>query len=233
VAGAARSKADRDPAGWWTVDTTHEALIEFLDDPGVEAFTLTCQVREEKTSGIPVAGLFTSHRQVPDAAGDWHLQLEYSYREALGNYLASSVPKPRLPPGPGVKQYTPILVRPKGGNPDGTLVTRLNASRFNDHGDRPSNLHERTFQTDKPVDGGPWRTLEIRIDGATFSTAWDGQPVLAGQRIADEKVKHLAELFPDGLTPPLRFPGRGGLGVYVEGGAASFRDLVIVPTTSP
>ena len=173
LGGGGMAHAERDPAGWWRVDTTSEALVEFLDDPGIDAFTLTCEVRGNRLASIPQAGLFVGHRAVASADGDWHFQLEYTFSECPDNYMIPPA-APGLPVRPPKsKVYTPVVIRPGMPPAVGHRIVRLHGSQLaNGPGENPEDLNGWDIGRDKPVVDGPWRLMGIRARDKTFTVSW-------------------------------------------------------------
>jgi hypothetical protein len=59
--------------------------------------------------------------------------------------------------------------------------------------------------------------------------SWNGKDEHSIKEIDAPRLDRLQTFLKARPDPPLRFTARGGLGVYVEGGSASFRNLRIVP----
>jgi hypothetical protein len=235
LGGAGTAHAERDPAGWWRVDTTAETLAEFLDDPGVDSFTLSGEVRGNRLASIPQAGLFVAHRRIASAEGDWHFQLEYAYQECPDNFVVPPAP-PGLPAPPLAKSktYQPIVVRAGMPPATGRCLVRLHGSQLAEGaGENPEEFNGWDIGRDNPVEGGPWRQMGIHASDTTFTVSWEGKgeytiPEITVGRL--DKMQHFLRERPD---PPLAFKARGGLGVYVSGGSASFRNLTVVPGPVP
>jgi serine/threonine protein kinase len=224
------SQAHHDPAGWWSVDTTAVALAVFLDDPGVDSFTLTGEVRCNWRSDIPMAGLFVAHRTVKTPDGDWHFQFEHIYDECPDNFVVPPAP-PGLPvPLPKSKSYKPVGIQPGFPPAAGHRVARLHGCQLaNGNGENPEEFKTWEINRDDPVEGGPWRQLGIRASGTTFSVSWGGKDEYALPEITVGKLDKMQMLIRERPDPPLQFSARGGVGVYVSGGSASFRNLTVVP----
>lgn len=234
LGGAGTAHAERDPAGWWRVDTTAETLAEFLDDPGIDSFTLTGEVRGTWHANIPQAGLFVAHRRIATPDGDWHFQLEHIYEECTDNYLVPPAP-PGLPvPPPKSKTYKPVVVRPGVPQALGRRVVRLHGSQLADGpGENPEEFNGWEIGRDDPSEAGPWRQLGIRATGTTFSVSWLGKDEYKLPEIDASRLSKMQVLLRERPNPPLSFNARGGLGVYVAGGSASFRNLTVVPGPAP
>jgi hypothetical protein len=63
--------------------------------------------------------------------------------------------------------------------------------------------------------------------------SWNGKNMDSMREVTADDLNKMQRSFTDRPDPPLRFTARGGLGVYVEGGSASFRNLRIIPHPGP
>jgi hypothetical protein len=231
VAGAGAT-AEREAGGWWAIRAPGPALIEFLDDPGVEEFTLAGEFRQSVMGGFPETGLYVGRRAVPAAGdGDWQYRLELIYREHPGNVAPPDRPRPPPPPpGPKTKVYKPVETREIGG-PRAESVVWFHGSRFDGPGDNPEGGRSWKIEANRPEEGGPWRKLAIRARGDAFAVTWDAEPEYAVPNLRPDQVtkmqNHGGIEWPD---PPLHFTARGGLGVYVDGGSAAVRNVTISPS---
>lgn len=230
IGGGGTAHAERDPAGWWRVDTTSVVLVEFLDDPGVDSFTLTGEVRGLNLATIPEVGLFVSHRLVKTPDGDWHFQLEHVYGECPDNYVVPPAPAGLPLRPPKSKVYKPDVVRPGFPPAAGHRVVRLHGSQLAERdGENPEDFRSWEVNRDDPQEGGPWRLMGIHASGTTFSVSWGGKDDYTIPEIAIGRLHKLQSFLRERPDPPLSFSARGGLGVYVAGGSASFRNLTVVP----
>jgi Protein kinase domain len=221
VVGEKFSRSSRESGGWWGLHSTDAALAEFLDDPGMDSFTLTGEVRGVRTIGLPTAGLFVGHRRIADTSGNWDFQVEYGYKESLGNHLT-----PPAPIGPGDK-----LVDPKdvvlANDRDVRRALRLFGAAYDGRGSAPATVFARPMTSDRPTIDGPWRILEVRVNGAAFATGWEGNLEFSTGQLPLWMVEGVQDSLQVRPVPPLTFSARGGLGVYVYGGSASFRNVTI------
>jgi hypothetical protein len=231
VAGAGAT-AEREPGGWWAIRAPGAAMIEFLDDPGVDEFVLAGEFRESVPGRYPEAGLYMARQAVAAAGdGDWQYRLEFVYREHPGNLAPPGVPPPPPPP-PGPKTQKGVLIEKREiGAPRAQRVVRFHASRFDGPGDNPEGGRSWKIEADRLEEGGPWRKLAIRARGDAFAVGWDEEPDFAVPNLRPDQVTKLQNR--GGIEwsgPPLHFTARGGLGVSVEGGSAAVRNLTITPS---
>src|SRR5262249_46283887 len=216
---------------WWTVSATRETLIEFLDDPGVERFTLKGQIRANRHADIPIAGLFVAHRAVSDAGKDWHFQLEYLYRESPARFRpdAPANPTPPVPPPKGGKGFGRTGQHPRGRwNGEGRVW--LSANAFGGGDGKPEPLMTWSIEPDGPPGDGPTRDLAIRVAGQQFTVIWPGADDYTVDKINEKVLDRMRQLLNPQPDPPLAFSAQGGLGVSVQGGSASCRNLTLVPS---
>jgi len=205
------SGAARNPNGWWTLHSNDLCFAEFLDDPGVPAFVLSGEVRGEWANGLPVAGLFLGQRRLEDLSGKWDFQIQYGFREAGPNHRMGASGKAG-PPLQGEERFV-----------------RLLAKQDADIGNVPQTVFQAPILADRPAVGGPWRTLEARMDGNAFSASWDGKLDYTTAKFSARDVDQVQLFLKARPDPPIAFQARAGLGVYVDSGSAAFRNLRITP----
>jgi Protein kinase domain len=227
LAGEAASKMGREPDGWWAVHTTEGTLVEFLDDPGIDAFELSGQMRPITLSNLPRIGLVVAHRQVPTTGGDWHFQVEHLYKENGNNFLPEPPAGPPQADPPNTRVIRPVEMRAVGPPP--VRVIRGRACRFGATGNIPITLDGHDIDADARAVGGPWRSLSILARPDGFAAAWDGKDAVTVREFTTPELARMQGVLDGRLDPPLRFTARGGLGVIVEGGGAAFRNVVLRP----
>ncbi|HKB05923.1 MAG TPA: serine/threonine-protein kinase [Gemmataceae bacterium] len=235
LVGEERAKAGREADGWWTVSMTGTARIEFLDDPGVEAFTLKATMRGGRATEFPMAGLYVARRRVAGADGDYDFQLEYLYREAPASF-AMPAPGNVAPQGTPPQTKSTSYKRSKQeaqGDLNGLQQFRAFGGRAGQGVGDPKRIGKWTLPPLTPPGASPVRHLAIRADGENFAAVWEDEVVLPRAEILANDLERLQELPGRQPDPPLKFSARGGLGVYVDAGSASFRELIIVPGKSP
>jgi hypothetical protein len=228
IVGADSTRVERSPEGRYRVHATGTALVELLDDPGINGFVLHCEVHAEKMTTLPeLAGLFVNHRQIADPAGDWHFQVEYVFRESADNVLPPPAGDIQNPP-----QLPAIVAAGKvaGKDPEkpGLRQAIYHGSRFAKRGDSTIALESKSFRADKLAIGGPWRTLEIEARKERIFFHWEGAADYDVRLPLGKSKMNQAQLFlPVRPQLPLEVSPRGGIGLIVQGGSASFRNVVI------
>jgi hypothetical protein len=226
VAGEVDSKMGHETDGWWAVRTTDAALVEFLDDPGVDAFEFSADVRPINPAVLSRVGLFVAHRRVAAVGGDWHLLLEQVYEENVWNFRREFPQGPSAPVPPGAIVVEANKVQVIGNTPRWEVRARAYQA-----GDRNAlvGLIAQDVPADAPTVDGPWRHLVIRArpDGFAVSWAWGNAISVPGVPAAEQD--RLQGVLGGQAVPSVRFAARGGLGVTVDNGPAAFRNVVVTP----
>ncbi len=209
--GAIVNPRQRD--GTFTFSTFDPALLELVRQPP-DSYRFSAEVyySEPKRSGN--AGLFLAYSRTAGDGISHHCYCTWGF-----NAFA------RFPPGPGQAEATQRVefwvcrcARPVGG-------------------DHAVGLHMHTFPAGELATAPVWRRLAVEARPDSFQLLWEGEPV--GKGIPWDKIRAVfpdtrrelkdgvvVDLFPD-LSPP--FGPQQHLGVYVEGGEASFRNVAIQP----
>ena len=233
VAGKATIEQNAD--GSWTIDTTGEALVELMDEPGIDAFTLVAEMRENSRATIPDAGVYIGRRAFVSPKGEWHFLLDYRYRESADNYLAvpandSGPPRDRPILPKGVVIIKPNEVR-RGPEQPGELTIELRGMNFSGSGNIPQFILPPTpVPADKKTVGGPWRKLTTRANWQSFSLEWDDGSIYTAQpAIQRGWMMRVMSVLPDPKHRPSELTARGGFGIHVSGGSVTIRSAEINP----
>jgi hypothetical protein len=203
---AAKVEIGRD--GTLFVSTWSLTLVDLVRDPQCSSYLLRAEVRHDAARDPGgVVGVYVGHRKF---AGQAHALLRLSFNEISG---------PRV-------ELTAYLYREAGlsPNPEYTMTGRILPLQ--------------------PVGVGftDWRQLVLEVRPRAVRAFWEGQPLRtlggvqewATDKLAEnvrehqELVRETAPQEPTTSLPPDFFP-RGGLGLYVKLGSASFRRVVIEP----
>ncbi len=226
VAGKSKGKWGLADDGVFTVTVNDDAaLVELAPDPQTDSYRLTAEVRHDAAARrtLSDAGLYVARRG--EAAGDvtvhCFLQLAYNdIRTAEDEplYVVGGVPDRR----PRVNE---VMLRPRVfADPTGPW-----------HTDRTLTASARKFPQAGEA-GGHWRTLEIVVTPDGFTAAWDGLPMaLAAGAVRRELADSAAAVSEIPAAPPAfkaltpTFAPRGGLGLLVAWGTASFRSVTVTP----
>jgi serine/threonine-protein kinase len=226
-AGGARSSLSQAADGSFLVSTWAEhGLLELLPDVPCASYRLRAQVshRDSKTASASeaVCGVYVGHGVSRRPGGEVQLATFLHFNDIVRDQDADQGPrKPR--PFNYVKLATSFFC--EGG--EHSLVTGPLASRAG-----------AKFAPTGKIAQAPWHTLEVTVAPGSVRGTWDGRPVgeLSTARFLmeaeptlsawREKLPQQTNLLPD-LPPTL--PTRGGLGLYVAFGSATFREVVVTP----
>jgi serine/threonine-protein kinase len=208
------------PDGTFTVHTWSLCLLELFADPRHERYRFRVKVRHEKSDRSGEVGVYFAHRVFPGPTRDNHLFARMTY-----NDIRSVVPVAR--PRPGLHESMVRL----GMWIDGQVAVgqRWNVGE-NWTGGAP-------FQPHGEEGGGAWRELEVVVTPEGVWGTWDGQPVgdLPAARVTAVFTRHLSNALGRNPGDPFllqidpTFTPRGGLGLLLWRGSASFCSAVVTP----
>jgi hypothetical protein len=94
---------------------------------------------------------------------------------------------------------------------------------------KPERLESWSFEPGDPPGVSATRELAIRAQGQRFTITWPGAEDYRVDKVAPKVLDRLQQPLHQQPDPPLEFGARGGLGVSVQGGSVSFRNLTLVP----
>ena len=236
ITGKENTKIEKTAEGW-TIQTTGTALVEFMDDPGLDAFNFVVEMRANPLAGIPEASVYAGRKQLADPQGDWHFLIEHRYRESPDNYVAAQAKPGGLPDLDGKKGVGgDLLIRPHEAKPNpkenGERSIYYRLSRFADTGDLPRKVGSFPVPADRPEVGGPWRTLGIQASGQKISCTWDRRDVhnVGLDVYRNWRRDFVSKVFHGrGDRPPEDWTPAGGIGLIVKGGSVSVRFAQIGP----
>jgi serine/threonine-protein kinase len=210
-------------------------LVELVRDPRRERYRFRAEVRHDgHTAGTSRVGLYCCRRAYPGEGLPKHLfaQLSFDDRQpaaAEWDRLHGARPEGRdRPPRPSGNR---VFLLP-------TLAASLDGKA---HGSHPFAFPAPELFQPQPDE---WRTLELEVTPESVRAWWGEdrrQPVgeLTAQAVRQrvEKEQRLAlerdpgHRFLLGIEP--RLPPRGGLGLFVTSGSASFRNVEVEPLPAP
>jgi serine/threonine-protein kinase len=211
-AGAAQSLLASAEDGSCAISSFSEmCLLELLPEVPCDSYRLTAQVRQLKNEPSGRCGLYCAHQAWAGPGLDIHLYLLLRFN-GLGQ--------------PGRNNTSWLEVRLSGN--------RVDTPAF-DSGTKCA-AGPRFPPNQRP---GAWHTLELTVRPGLVQAAWDRQlfdlDLPAAQYTAQvaDLVKDQARLTPQyaGLlpAPPADLPSRGGLGLYVHSGTATFKEVIVTP----
>jgi Protein kinase domain len=232
---AGRNKAVIAPdATSFNITAADTALLELLDDPGIEHYYYRARLRSEPSSR-PKVGLYFARQTITQDGGTTHFVGVFRFQEPLVPNTSVSQPRDvsailkQLPKGAKVAAATIKNTAPDGDrsvewggyflpNPDARVVS---------YTDPIATPAMPLGGWDHPEEG---RLLEVEVAPAAFRLSWDGKELASVTRPIDSTViDRIAYRLEKPLDAPLQFSARGGLGLYIDGGSVDVLSAEIVP----
>jgi serine/threonine-protein kinase len=224
-AGAARCQTELSDDGTFTLHAAGRALLELLPDPLSERYRVTAQVRHEKSNQPGSVGLFVAHQAFPGGPADVQFFIDLTFNDVRGSkdlpvMIRNGQP---LPQAPNVVLLCPHLYSEEGRPPD--------------IDDRWSGRSGPQFEPAGEGRGG-WHDLVVTVSPDGLMAEWDGQEFALGRdaitKSAANGMDNLRPLkrdnpFVQRLRPT--FSPRGGFGLHLYRGSASFRSVTVAPIT--
>jgi hypothetical protein len=203
----------------FTVETMDLGLLEVVADPGRDRYRFQVEVRHDGAGQQSHVGLYFGYREV--GAGDGTRQ---------GRFFAL--------------RYTDRVPPAKRVGPDGKPVVVKVAVECRCFADRPGKLYAPHVPvgvglpiepTNPFAEPGPWRTLTVEVRPEGVKASWLDDK--GNEVTVDEASSALLEKLVRGRKAgskllsdvPTEHRPRSGLGLYIFGGKASFRRIVVEP----
>ncbi len=181
--------------------------LQLLTAPGLEQYRFRAKVRHDQDSSCGAAGIFFGLTTTPTANGDVLCYCTLTFNDL------TELP-PHNPPGKG---HNPVRLQVR------TYRPKTGAAYSRGVGD--SVLMNPAFVANKSK---PFRDLAVEVSPAAARIFWEGQLVCElTQGELSEAAHNMLYLEPALAGITVRFPPAGGFGTFVDGGAASFKDVVI------
>jgi serine/threonine-protein kinase len=218
-------RSEKDQA--FRLQSFSDCWLELLRDPQTDRYRIDAEMRHEASElSAGVVGLFFGGRVYSTAAGDFRIFLKLAFNEVYSDAdLIRHQNEDR-------KAAAPV----PSGNPVTVTAQLYGAGNEWGRGDSLEIVAKDLFQPKSPV---PWRSLGLRMTPEKVSVSWEGQeqPDLSfpPYRVAEMIEETLAKFnLPNPLSAPNvpTFNPRGSFGLYVDHGAASFRNIRIEPLRS-
>jgi serine/threonine-protein kinase len=224
-AGDANTTAVAAPDGTLTVSSWPVCLVELVPDSRHDRYRFTVRVRHENSDVGGLVGAYTARRGFPGPTRDTDLYVGVVFNdvrspaEVVPPHLAAKV---KGPPDAAVKLGAGLVGELAVGVPWEVYPDGVAGPRYKPRG----------------VAGDTWRELELVVTPEGVRGKWDGQPMkepltaryatAVFRDLRDSAVKgHPENPLLAGIDP--EYAPRGGVGLIVFRGSASFRSAVIAP----
>jgi serine/threonine-protein kinase len=206
--------------GAMTVQSWSCCLLELVPDPGTNSYRFAAQVRHEKSDEFGDVGLYFARRTYAGGPAP----LEFFTQLAFNGVRFPDIPLPPRPVLEGPLENE-VLLRPHLVS-DAGLKEGVSWKFFAVPGPRFEPLGESN---------GRWHDLEVTVTPSEVTARWDGQAFSTRTETVKNGLSRFMKLSPPkpGGPVPMGFvpiyDPRGGLGLYVYRGLASFRAVTLTP----
>jgi serine/threonine-protein kinase len=222
--GADATQVSEAPDGTFSVHTWGFCLVDLLRTAGWPTYKICAEIRHEKSKSLGEVGLFFGLEEIPTEQGTL-----LSFGQVMFDDVNSEADISRLRP-PGLPGPIP---EPQG---NAIYFEPFLYSLLSDGTERTQRLNTGSpdFRFEPFKNGNEWRTITIFVGDSEIVASWaDGKKI--GRITVDHWNLFLAEgLEHDRLvhrSKPATFVRNGALGLCVTQGAASFRNIVVEPTS--
>jgi hypothetical protein len=203
----------------WTV-----SLLELLPDPQCQRYRLRGEIKHDKGDQLGEVGVYLARRRTRTQDGDIDSFLQFTFNDIHDcteglEEVAKKFPGKILP-----------------GN-TAKLDLRLYCDANRALGHRDSGRASQRFPP-AGITGGDWRPFRIEVTPEAIRATWCGElfdelttvELAAHVRVVLEKNPPLDAALPQRAGGvKIEFPPRGGLGLLIYNGSASFRNVVVEP----
>jgi serine/threonine-protein kinase len=212
--------------GTFTVSSWPVCLVELVPDSRHDRYRLTVQVRHENSGDGGLVGAYVARRGFPGPTRDTDLYVGMAFNDvrspaqAIPAHLAPKVAL-KDPPDPSVRLGPGIVGEFAAGLTWEVYPGGVAGPRYKPRG----------------IAGDTWRELELVVTPEEITGSWDGKPfgpltardATVGFRIqcTDAVNGHPDDPLLVNIDPV--YTPRGGVGLFVFRGSASFRSAVITP----
>jgi serine/threonine-protein kinase len=212
--------------GTFILSSWQSALLELLPDPQRSHYRFRALVRQEEGIRQAELGIYIAHHAHSHPAGVVHQFVALTFYDIEDE----------------IKNWNDLVAKPlriKPPKPPGNPAM-LDPHLYVERAPVPwrSDMHGRRSYFEPAREGGrEWRELEVEVTPEGVKGFWGGKAmrIVTGLKLLESINRYLTEIqltnpedpFGNGLIP--LYAPRGGLGLYVQNGAASYRRVVIEP----
>jgi serine/threonine-protein kinase len=226
LSGKSTTQAALAPDGTFLVSTWSNALLELVPDTQTDRYRITAQVRHEKSGNSSYGvGLFVACNTYHSGETPYLFFTELVFDGVRGEAdMQALFPKGTFPKPPRdnfVALYHDLLFNETAPHPYESMFFGAMGPHFRHLG--PYN--------------GVWHNLEVVVTPEGITARWNGQTFTLTaaeirKQLADQ-MPHKAKIMPTDLGLPAgfvpEFRPRGGVGLVIDIGSASFRSVRITP----
>jgi serine/threonine protein kinase len=221
ISGKDRAVIREGPDGSVTIEAFQPVLVQFFDDPGIDSYTFRVEIRYNGRDFGDRVGVYVGHQKFSTPDGDKHFFLPMTFNDHVRDPDAAKGLKAPPTSMQGVREVQAVLHESQAGAPG-------SFSPFTFQGGR------RPFQTPKQNGEDEWHKLEVVARPNQWEFRFEGTPaVKVPVPIAKHVIDELQRWHKGAEPFPLTLNSRGGLGLFIFAGTASFRNAEIVPDQPP
>jgi serine/threonine protein kinase len=226
------------PPAWWSLSQGEDATtltrgknvpfalatmaagqLKLLPDPQTDRYRFRAEVRHDDAMVTSEAGIYFGFRTTQTATGVAHFWCSVLYADRGLNARTSW---PRGQEGKGVPTLSRVgLTVHRFTEPNGGSIHQPVFGMFDTFEPAPHN---------KPI---PWRQLAVEVTPGAVRVFWEGQLIPNGEISVDRLNQQVNMLYKqtrrDIPGTPFTFAPRGALGLLVNRGKASFRNVAVEP----
>ncbi len=201
------------PDGEFKVRCWEHGLIELLPDPRLPRYRFRAEVRhEQQTFQESRVGIYFGHSEQPHLGAVAHFHCNVAFNDL----------------------FDVIMVDPKEGYKGNLVGLQAHRQSWEGRAHYTSQVYKADlfFRPAIPVGAlGPWREIAVELRPNTIKLFWEGECYATTPRAVLMRDARPLVARPDQDLPANapQYPPRGGLGLFVSLGTASFRNVTVEP----